>query len=85
MWRLICVLSATASTAVATTETATTTTVAFTLEPLGSGTKLTLNESGHTTSPKDLEALVDCAAGWGEALTLLKFYLEHGTTYGDVP
>jgi uncharacterized protein YndB with AHSA1/START domain len=63
----------------------TTTTVAFTLEPLGPGTKLTLNESGHTTSPKDLEALVDCAAGWGEALTLLKVYLEHGITYGEVP
>ena len=23
--------------------------------------------------------------GWGEALTLLKHYLEHGVTYGEVP
>ena len=28
---------------------------------------------------------MECAAGWGEALTLLKFYLEHGVTYGEVP
>jgi hypothetical protein len=29
--------------------------------------------------------LIGCATGWGEALTLLKFYLEHGLTYGAVP
>ncbi len=26
-----------------------------------------------------------CASGWGEALTLLKFYLEHDVVYGSVP
>lgn len=62
-----------------------TTTIAFDLTSLGSGTILSVEESGHTTSPKDLEALVDCAAGWGEALALLKMYLEHGITYGPVP
>jgi uncharacterized protein YndB with AHSA1/START domain len=62
-----------------------TTTIEFDLEPLGPGTVLTVTESGHTTSPKDLEALVECASGWGEAVTLLKFYLEHGITYGHVP
>jgi hypothetical protein len=31
-----------------------------------------------------MEALVECAAGWGEALALLKMYLEHGVTYGRV-
>jgi hypothetical protein len=46
---------------------------------------VTVTESGHTTSPRDLEALVECASGWGEALTLLKVYLEHGITYGEVP
>ena len=61
------------------------TTIEFDLEPLGSGTVVTVTESGHTPSPKDLEALVECASGWGEALTLLKFYLEHGITYGEVP
>ena len=49
------------------------------------GTVVTVTESGHTASPKDLEALVECASGWGEALTLLKVYLEHGITYGEVP
>ena len=63
----------------------TTTTVAFDLEPRGSGTVVRVCETGHTTSPRDLEALAECAAGWGEALTLLKMYLEHGITYGPVP
>jgi uncharacterized protein YndB with AHSA1/START domain len=62
-----------------------TTTIEFDLEPLGPGTVVTVKEWGHTTSPKDLEALVECAAGWGEALTLLKMYLEHGIIYGEVP
>jgi uncharacterized protein YndB with AHSA1/START domain len=62
-----------------------TTTIAFTLNPLGPGTVVAVKEWGHTFSEKDLEALVECAAGWGEALTLLKMYLEHGITYGEVP
>lgn len=62
-----------------------TTTIAFDLEPLGPGTVVTITESGHTTSKRDLEALVECAAGWGEALTLMKMYLEHGVIYGPVP
>jgi uncharacterized protein YndB with AHSA1/START domain len=61
------------------------TTIEFDLEPLGPRTVVTVTESGHTLSPKDLEALVECASGWGEALTLLKVYLEHGITYGEVP
>ena len=61
------------------------TTIEFDLEPLGPGTVVTVTESGHTSSPADLEALVECASGWGEALTLLKVFLEHGITYGEVP
>jgi uncharacterized protein YndB with AHSA1/START domain len=61
------------------------TTIEFDLEPLGPGTRLSVRESGHRLTQKDVDALVDCAAGWGEALALLKFYLEHGVTYGDVP
>ena len=61
------------------------TTVTFNLEKLGSGTKVSLTESGYSTSDKDLEALVGCAVGWGEALTLLKVYLEHKVIYGEVP
>jgi uncharacterized protein YndB with AHSA1/START domain len=62
-----------------------TTTVVFDLEPLGEGTKVQVEESGHTGSTRDLEALVECAVGWGEALALLKMYLEHGAKYGEVP
>lgn len=54
------------------------TTVSFTLEPCRDGTLVSLRESSYTTSEKDLNACVNCATGWGEALTLLKFYLEHG-------
>jgi uncharacterized protein YndB with AHSA1/START domain len=61
------------------------TTVAFDLEPRGPGTVVRVTEAGHTTSQGDLEALVECAGGWGEALTLLKMYLEHGITFGPVP
>lgn len=62
-----------------------TTTIEFDLEPLGEGTKVSVKESGHTLSKRDMEALVECAGGWGEALALLKMYLEHGVTYGPVP
>ncbi len=61
------------------------TTIEFDLEARGEGTILRVKESGHTDSEKDLAALVDCASGWGEAITLLKFYLEHGVTFGEVP
>jgi uncharacterized protein YndB with AHSA1/START domain len=59
------------------------TTVSFALTPRGHGTSVVVTESGYTT--KDLSAYVSCATGWGEAVTLLKFYLEHGVTYGSVP
>ncbi len=62
-----------------------TTTVAFDLESAGVGTVVHVTETGYTTSEKDLESFVRCAAGWGEALTLLKMYLEHDITYGPVP
>ncbi len=62
-----------------------TTTIEFELEPLGPGTLLRVTESGHAMTQRDLEALVECAAGWGEALTLLKMYFEYGLTYSCVP
>jgi uncharacterized protein YndB with AHSA1/START domain len=61
------------------------TTVRFELEPRGEGTVVRLTESGYTDREADVVSCLDCAAGWGEALTLLKFYLEHGVTYGSVP
>lgn len=61
------------------------TTVTILLEELEGGTLMKLTEEGHTASDHDLAVLVDSAAGWGEALTRLKYYLEHGVTYGFVP
>ncbi|GAA0371701.1 SRPBCC family protein [Bacillus horti] len=62
-----------------------TTTVSFTLTEVEEGTMVNVTEIGYTTSERDLAAYSDCSVGWGEALTLLKFYLEHGITYGQVP
>jgi len=28
--------------------------------------------------------ILECASGWGEALTLLKFYIEHGIVYAQL-
>jgi len=61
------------------------TTVDIQLSPLGGGTLVRLCERGYRLRADDLTALVGCAVGWGEALTLLKFYLEHGVRYGTVP
>ncbi|RFB11398.1 SRPBCC domain-containing protein [Bacillus sp. HNG] len=57
------------------------TTVTFTLEPYKDGTLVVLDETGYTYSEKDVKACISCAVGWGEALTLLKIYLEHGIVY----
>ncbi|KAB2329979.1 SRPBCC domain-containing protein [Cytobacillus depressus] len=54
------------------------TTVKFELRPSKDGTLLFLEEEGYTISPEDLTACVGCAVGWGEALVLLKMYLEFG-------
>ncbi|HEY4000317.1 MAG TPA: SRPBCC domain-containing protein [Candidatus Xenobia bacterium] len=59
------------------------TTVRISIEPRGPGTVVTLRETGHTS--EDAETHVSCATGWGEALTLLKFYLEFGHVYRKVP
>ncbi|MCC3357162.1 SRPBCC family protein [Bacillus sp. REN16] len=56
-------------------------TVTFNLEPYKDGTLVVLNETGYTNSDKDVKACIGCAVGWGEALTLLKIYLEHGIVY----
>ena len=58
-----------------------TTTVEFTLEAVDDGTIVRLRESGYHDTPSGRSAILDCASGWGEALTLLKFYVEHGVRY----
>ncbi len=50
---------------------------------MGEGTLVELVETGYILD--DVNDLVGCAVGWGEAMTLLKFYLEKNITYGIVP
>lgn len=57
------------------------TTVEIDFETAAEGTIIRLKEAGYRDTPEGLEKMLDCAAGWGEALTLLKFYLEHGIRY----
>ena len=59
--------------------------VEINLKPLGAGTFVELVEKGCASKIGDLKTLIGCATGWGEALTLLKFYLEYGVKYGSVP
>jgi uncharacterized protein YndB with AHSA1/START domain len=61
------------------------TTVRFLLEPRGAGTIVRITESGYSYEEADVISCLECACGWGEALTLLKFHLEHGVKYGKVP
>lgn len=44
-------------------------------------TVVRLLEHGYPDTPAGRAAVLDCAAGWGEALTLLKMYVEHGVRY----
>lgn len=60
-------------------------TVTFKLSPVGSGTILEVSDSGYSNIEEHLVQLIDCAQGWAEAITLLKFYLEHHITYGKIP
>ncbi len=57
------------------------TTVEIDFQPCDEGTIVRLREHGYQDTPEGRRALVNCAAGWGEALTLVKFYLEHGLRY----
>ena len=61
------------------------TTVKFNLESLDNGTLVEVVETGYKNTEKDLYWMMQCSTGWGEALTLLKFYLEHNVVYGAVP
>jgi uncharacterized protein YndB with AHSA1/START domain len=57
------------------------TTVDIQIEPADDGTIVRLREHGYSDSASALVAMLNCATGWGEALTLLKFYLELGAHY----
>ncbi|CAA9544622.1 MAG: hypothetical protein AVDCRST_MAG33-325 [uncultured Thermomicrobiales bacterium] len=57
------------------------TTVAFALDAVPDGTVVTVTETGYPDTPDGRFQIMDCAVGWGEALTLLKFWIEHGVRY----
>jgi uncharacterized protein YndB with AHSA1/START domain len=57
------------------------TTVEVTIQPGMDGTIISLREYGYADTPSARLAMLNCAVGWGEALTLLKFYLEYGVNY----
>jgi uncharacterized protein YndB with AHSA1/START domain len=57
------------------------TTVEVSFEAVPGGTIVRLKERGYQNTPSGRRAFANCASGWGEALTLLKFYVEHGLTY----
>jgi len=57
------------------------TTIKMKLESKFGGTIVTLHESGYPDTAEGRDKILECASGWGEALTLLKFYLEFNTVY----
>ena len=58
-----------------------TTNVHLKFEEIDEGTIVIVQEHGFHDTPKGRKAMIGCATGWGEALTMLKFYLEHGVKY----
>jgi uncharacterized protein YndB with AHSA1/START domain len=57
------------------------TTVEFDLEERADGTLLRLREHGFAPAAKGRESFEGNSLGWGEAATLIKFYVEHGVRY----
>lgn len=56
-------------------------TVAFDLEEKHGGTVVRVTEVGYPNTSEGRDMMLECASGWGEALTLLKFYLEFNVIY----
>ncbi len=57
------------------------TTITFDLKAEHGGTVVHLTEEGYPNTSEGRDMMLECASGWGEALTLLKFYLEFGVVY----
>lgn len=57
------------------------TTVEMNFEAHAHGTMLRVREYGYEDTPSGRRKMLECACGWGEALTLLKFYVEYGIRY----
>jgi uncharacterized protein YndB with AHSA1/START domain len=57
------------------------TTVELDFEAVPEGTVVRVREYGYRDTPAGRRKMLECAAGWGEALALCKFYVEHGVRY----
>lgn len=57
------------------------TTVEIVFEEGRGGTIIRLREWGYQDTPSGRKKMLECASGWGEALTLWKFYVERGIRY----
>ena len=55
--------------------------VDITLEDAPDGCLVHVSEFGFSDDDEGLHSMLQSAAGWGEALTLLTMYLEHGLKY----
>jgi hypothetical protein len=51
------------------------------IKPKYDGSILTLEEHGYRETVDGREYMIECAAHWGELLTLIKFYVEYDITY----
>jgi uncharacterized protein YndB with AHSA1/START domain len=56
-------------------------TVRIAIRDAGEYTVVRLTETGYVDRPSGRRRQLDCAAGWGEALALCKFYVENGVRY----
>jgi len=52
--------------------------VTLTLSGESSPCVIRVVESGFANTPEGMRAMIQSASGWGEALVLLKMYIEHG-------
>ena len=57
------------------------TTVEINFHEVEEGTVVYIKEYGYADTLEGHRRCLECATGWGEALTLLKFYSEHGLKY----
>jgi uncharacterized protein YndB with AHSA1/START domain len=57
------------------------TTVEMAFKPDEEGTLVELVEHGFREGPDFQQDMLNRASGWAQAITLLKFYVEHGVTY----
>lgn len=61
------------------------TTVTLSFQPRGNGCLIDLQVTGYEFERDDVQVALNVAAGWGETMTLFKFYVERGLVYGFVP